>query len=104
MLFLTATGRATRRCDDAIELARKLLEDPDRKERLVAHRCKSCFYFRSMGGSAITRQPCACCGKPDAYASTNTDVLCLECAKEHSLCKKCGGDLEMRERRRKWPV
>jgi hypothetical protein len=104
MLLLTATGRANRRCADAIELARKLLDDTDRKARLAAQRCKSCFYFRSMGSASCTSQPCACCAKPEGYGSTNTDVLCLACAKEHSLCKKCGGDLEMRELRRKWPV
>lgn len=104
MLLLNATCRANRRVEDALELARKLQEDPDRKARLAAQRCKSCFYFRSMGGSSCTTQPCACCAKPEGYGSTNTDVFCLACAKEHDLCKHCGGDLEMRERRRKWPV
>lgn len=104
LLLLNATARANKRCNDALELARKLIEDPERKERLAAQRCKACFYFRSMSGSACTTQPCACCATPETFGSTNTSVLCIPCAKEHSLCRHCGSDLELRERRRNWPV
>ena len=37
------------------------------------------------------------------YSSTNTDRLCMDCAKKHHLCKHCGGDISMRARRKDWP-
>lgn len=55
-------------------------------------------------GAAITLEPCMRCGEMQTYGSTNTDALCLPCAKETGLCKHCGGDLALRERRKTWPT
>lgn len=98
-----ATTRASEKVERVAILAERIKDDTHKKARLEAHECKGCFYFDSLGGAAITTQPCACCGIEQTYSSTNTDVLCMACAKEHSLCKHCGGDLDMRPLRRKWP-
>lgn len=103
-LMVSNTTRARRRVDDAIELAQRLIDDTDKSARLKAQLCQACHYFSRMAGAACTAQPCACCASPQMYGSTATDVLCNPCAKEHSLCKHCGGDLEMRVGRRKWPT
>ena len=103
-LLLSHTDSARRRVDNAIKLARDLENDSDKDGRLLRQRCKACHYFTGIAGQAFTTQPCACCGKPQTYSSRSTDVLCMECAKEHDLCKHCGGDIEMRTQRRDWPV
>jgi hypothetical protein len=97
------SSMAAARVADAMKLARDLEADAEKQRRLKALECKACFYFSRIGGAAITEQPCAACAKPQVYANTNTDILCRECASEHKLCKHCGGDIDMRERRRLWP-
>lgn len=103
-LLVSNTNRAKSRVDSALALAQRLTDDSDKTARLGAQLCKACHYFSRMAGAACTAQPCACCASPQMYGSTATDVLCHSCAKEHSLCKHCGGDLEMRVARRKWPT
>ena len=99
-----ATDQARSYTDDLIDRATRLQADPKRAERIAAGLCRWCFYAAGrIGGAAMTTQPCSSCGTDQTYASTSTDVLCLPCAKEHDLCKRCGGDQEMRTLRRKWP-
>jgi hypothetical protein len=102
-LMVSHTNMARSRVDSIIAQARAVELDEDRKARLERHFCVACHYSRGMAGQAFTNQPCACCAVPQTYSSTATDVLCEPCAKEHSLCKRCAGDLEMRVGRRKWP-
>lgn len=99
-----ATERAWFRVRDILALAQKLSEDPRREERLRTHKCKVCFYQARLAGQAFTSRPCMCCGEPQTYQTTATDVLCLECATAHHLCKGCGGDIEMDTKRRDWPI
>lgn len=101
--MLSATERAKQRVSDMLQLADDLKNDPRKEERLARCECPACFYFSRIGGAAMTRRLCMSCGKIELYGSTNTDALCPDCAKEHSLCKHCGGDLDMRTRRRNWP-
>ena len=103
-LLVSRTEMARRRVDGAIQLARDLGNDSDKEARILKQRCKACHYFSRMAGQAFTSQPCAACGTSQTYSSTNTDVLCMDCAKRHDLCKHCGGDLEMRAGRRNWPT
>lgn len=99
------THLATRQAEDLIARATAMQGDPEREKRIAAGMCRWCFYARGrMGGASMTTQPCSGCGVDQTFGSTATDVLCLPCAKEHSLCKRCGGDREMRTLRRKWPV
>lgn len=101
----------TRKTDDAkymftdlVKTVEKATTDAEQALRLAKHICITCHYIRGrIGGAAMTTQPCSCCLTPVMYSSTATDELCLPCAQEHKLCKRCGGDLEMRTGRRNWP-
>lgn len=101
--FTNGTHSSLSHVNHYLKMAEKLTNDPDRERRMERYTCVSCFYIPRMGGAAVTFQPCACCGQKQGYGSTNTDALCLECAKKHKLCKHCMGDIDLRERRRKWP-
>lgn len=103
-LMARATERARARTSRLIEDARNLAEDTSRQQRLDAQKCSSCFYIAQIGGAAMTSQDCMCCHQDQLHASTNTDVLCLSCAREHQLCRHCGGDLEMNADRPDWPA
>lgn len=83
--------------------AEEVTNDARKNERLKRHECKACFYASRIGGAAMTTRPCMSCGSEEMYGSTATDVLCMDCATKHGLCKHCGGDLEMRTRRKDWP-
>jgi hypothetical protein len=98
-----ASSRAKQRVDSHLALAERLQSDSEKKDRLDACLCKSCYYFTQLGGAAITNRECAGCWKDQVFGSTATDALCLDCASNHSLCKRCGGDLHMRSRRENWP-
>lgn len=99
-----ATTMAVKRVQSVLDLAAKLETDSDKPTRLVEQNCKACYYFSSIAGQAFTDQQCACCGTLESYSSTNTDALCMACAKGGDLCKHCGGDISMRPGRRKWPA
>lgn len=96
-----ATDIAINYAQDSIEGALGYLADKSKKERREKGECKFCFYMRTqrIGGAAMTSQPCGICGEYQMYGSTNTDKICLKCAKKHELCKYCGADLELRPRR-----
>lgn len=103
--MVNASSLAKYYVEEALRRADNIRLDSDMVERLSLQECKACFYVMGrIGGAAVTTQPCACCGVNQSYGSTCTDALCLNCAKEYSLCKHCGGDLDMRERRRSWPT
>lgn len=97
------TSLAMDRMCDIIDLANAMKEDRRRAEREERGECKSCFYTSRVGGCAITLRKCMCCGVEVAYSSTATDVLCKPCALKHKLCRHCGGDRDMRTRRKSWP-
>jgi predicted nucleic acid-binding Zn ribbon protein len=100
----SATYQASDYASDLIARATRLQDDPEREKRVAAGLCRWCYYAAGrLGGASMTTQPCASCGEDQMYGSTATDALCLPCAKEHSLCKRCGGDRETRTLRRKWP-
>lgn len=97
------TERSKAMIQDQLQRAERIANDTDRAKRLDVQNCKCCFYNGRMGGAAMTTQPCMCCHKPVMYGSTATDALCMDCAREHDLCKWCGGDIELRARRKEWP-
>lgn len=102
--MITATEWAKSRVNHIIAEAKELENDDRVEDRTARHLCKACYYSSRIGGAAITTQECMCCGEVQTYGSTSTDALCKPCAIKHSLCKRCGGDLEMRTKRRKWPA
>ena len=97
------TERSKAFVNSRIELAKRLAEDTDKAKRIAEQQCKCCFYGGRIGGAAMTTQPCMCCHKPVMYGSTATDALCMDCAIENDLCKRCGGDIDLRARRKNWP-
>ena len=101
--MLRATEQAKRRVKEWIELAEEASKDTRKALRLEICECKACFYSSRIGGNVITTRACAICGRDRTYESSATDVLCLGCATENKLCAHCGGDLEMRVRRKDWP-
>jgi hypothetical protein len=98
-----ATRIANDKVNSLLKRANEIENDSRKEERIKKQYCKSCFYQSGMAGQAFTNRECMCCGENQIYSSTSTDALCIDCAKEHNLCKHCGGDLEMRAGRRKWP-
>lgn len=102
--MIAATERAQQRVKAWIDHAATVRADARKAERLAALECKACFYSDRIGGQTITTRPCMSCGSREVYGSTNTDVLCSLCAAAGDLCKHCGGDREMRARRKAWPA
>lgn len=98
-----ATEMSGRRVRGWLQQAELVTLDQLSKKRREQQECKACYYGPKMGGQAITESECSCCGTTMTFASTNTDILCLSCAKDHRLCKHCGGDINMNSRRREWP-
>lgn len=97
------TLRSKERMQSIMDLADKLRHDPEKHNRMQACLCPMCYYGSRLGGQAVTTEPCMCCGEEQMYSSTATDALCRPCAQETGLCKHCGGDRELRVRRKKWP-
>ena len=91
----SATSRARRRVEGTLKLAEQLKADPEQSLRLERQLCKACHYFTQIGGAALTEKPCASCQEVQMYGSTNTDNLCLPCAQNRDLCKRCGGLLNI---------
>lgn len=101
----SATYFSIQHRDRALRLAEHLRDDPSKDKRIAAGLCVVCFYADGrIGGAAMTSQPCGACGEVQQYGNTCTDALCLACATKHNLCKHCGGDSELRPRRRDWPT
>jgi hypothetical protein len=78
---------------------RKRLQNYDNDDlkdvRLRKYECKVCTYISSnMAFQAFTNTLCRICGKEMIFSSSDTDNLCVECAKENNLCKHCGGELD----------
>lgn len=102
--MISATNRSKSNFDSLLKLAGEMEGDLRADERLYNNECRSCFYGGRVSCPRSTMRRCMCCGEAQYYSSTATDVLCLDCATKHKLCKRCGGDLEMRTKRRNWPV
>jgi hypothetical protein len=81
-----------------VERQRRCVNDVYKTERVITQECQSCFYSQRIGGQAITRSYCGICEKEMTFGNTNVDAVCLECAKEHRLCKHCAGDINMKRR------
>jgi hypothetical protein len=96
-----ASYNASARADAAIELAKNLKHDPERDARLAKGECPMCYYQKGrIGGAAMTNRECGLCGKLMQFTSTNTDTVCQECAVARKLCRHCGGDINMKQRRK----
>lgn len=104
MRFATSGARQT--VDSTRTALAELDQDTRAEERAKALECKRCFYLRRsrLAGQAFTDWFCGLCGSREVWGCTHTPKVCKTCAKEHKLCTECGGDLDMRDQRRKWPT
>lgn len=76
--------------------------DDQRKGRLEKSECPICFYERGrIGGATMTERQCGLCDARVMSGNTNVDVLCKDCAKATGLCKHCGADVDLKDRRKR---
>lgn len=78
------------------------LTDAHADARKASQQCPRCFYLRQgiVSGQAFTRAVCESCGENMTFATTDTDLLCLNCAVTYGCCKHCGADFNMRQRKK----
>jgi hypothetical protein len=50
----------------------------------------------------MCERQCALCDNTIHSGSTHVNVVCDVCATTHQLCVNCGGDIDCREKRRKF--
>lgn len=72
------------------------------EERKKRGQCKACFHLKagSIAGQACTTRQCGLCATVIMHGNTNCPVLCPACAAKMQLCTQCGGDLNMKTRRK----
>lgn len=80
------------------EMREKLIDydnDKSYKDRINEQECKVCTYINDgFAGQAFTDSHCGICGKKMTFPTTDTDKICIDCAKENNLCKHCGGRMD----------
>lgn len=98
----SATDRARQYAESSLCKALRYNADSEREERLKAHQCPWCWYFRRpvIAGQAFTEWTCSGCGAEAQHANTATPRLCVACAEKYGLCVQCTGDIEMRPRKK----
>lgn len=99
-----ATYRQQYYRDSTVKRAQQMTEDPDMVKRLEACECVVChtgYGSGRIGGAMITTRLCGVCDAEMRFCSTCTDAVCLSCAKRLGLCKHCGGDIDLKQRRKK---
>jgi len=67
--------------------------------------CGYCSRISSdrIGGAAITTRPCGLCDHQMTFSNTSTDALCQDCGQANGLCRRCGADVELKDRRKPYP-
>lgn len=85
---------------DHFDRMTRMVNDVTCDQRRDAQECPVCFYSQKIGGASMTESKCSMCGKELIFGNTNTDELCIGCATVHGLCKHCGGDIELKQRRK----
>lgn len=100
--YVSRTDYARQVIDSAEQRVAAVRSDADRSERRQAALCQCCYYFNSsrIGAAACTTSLCGSCERELHFGNTCIDVLCVDCAKDRGCCKHCGGDLNMKFRRK----
>jgi hypothetical protein len=84
-----------RRVEDMQEKLNNYNADIAITERTDGQKCKVCHYINDgFAFQAFTDTYCGICGKKMTFPTSNTDKLCIDCAKIHGLCKHCGGRMD----------
>jgi NADH pyrophosphatase NudC (nudix superfamily) len=80
------------------DMREKLVEydnDVEHTERIDNQVCKVCHYISDhIAFQAFTDTYCGICGKKMTFCDSDTDKVCLSCARIHGLCKHCGGRMD----------
>ena len=81
----------------------KIDADEQRKERREKGVCPVCFYREGgrVGGARCTSAQCGFCDETLHSGSTAIDVLCQSCAVASGICRQCGADMELKNRRKR---
>lgn len=85
---------------DYLRRHQKFQDDEDYDIRIMKDCCKACFYILGSLNSGPTAAACKLCGIKAYSGSVIPDFCCGQCAKDMKLCCRCGGDIEMKLRRK----
>lgn len=80
----------------------KLDLDVYRDARFQHRECPACYYLRSerIAGQGFTDWRCSSCGtQQQPWSNTNHPHFCNDCCDLHGMCCRCGGDLDLAERK-----
>lgn len=88
--------------DAIIARAKTITEDSGRQFRLEVQECPICWENGKVGGTACTTKECDLCGVEMRFGNTCYDRLCLTCAKSIGVCRHCGADIDLKQRKKLW--
>lgn len=97
------SARAAQRVSDRLSQLAILATDANAAKRRARCVCQACEYLNvgRLAGQAFTAWNCRLCREPQpSHPNTAVPALCAGCAEAFELCVECGGDREMRHRRR----
>lgn len=78
---------------------KKIIADDKKDIRQTEKLCIFCYYTSVIAGDAFTNSKCFRCNIEMTFSSTSTDKYCLNCATIHNLCKHCGADINLTEKK-----
>lgn len=87
-----------------VDRADKMTQDLEAGKRKKESYCVMCYVpygAGRVGGAACTSRECGLCDTIIHSGNTNIDMLCQPCAVENRLCRHCGADVDLRNRRKK---
>jgi hypothetical protein len=99
----TTTSYNRKHLDEWIDNAERAYTDADRKGREAHQRCRWCHYARAgrVALQAFTEWTCIVCDVAQPpHHNSNHPKVCVACACANNLCTECGGDFDMRDRRK----
>lgn len=99
---MSIINRTDRQLDEIRSISKKakiLKADPEKSFRTSASICKVCFYGIRIGGQIRSTRQCAFCDKFMSASNTEVDVICIECAQSQKLCRRCGADVDLIQRK-----
>jgi hypothetical protein len=77
--------------------------DSEKKSRLGAQECKVCYYIRGpvVAGQSFSSHPCknSECDEETKHCNTDVPEYCRDCATKYGICRRCGADAELKERK-----
>lgn len=96
----SATGHANGYVNSMKSSVANFDNDPERDKRLSESRCVVCFYERFAAHATACSRQCGLCDEKLSVGNSRVPVLCVACATKNGLCAMCGGDMELKHRRK----